>query len=200
MIRWNDGLNLDIPILDNEHKNLLYIINKLSTIEFTQEQMKSLEAILNELLSALKEHALHEETLLKESGYDQIDKHSEDHSDLINKIRSLKADTITSGEFVDIETMHKDLLELLLMHIVNESVPLRKAFKNSNNSQEHANKSILKNIITKTTNIFSFTKRILLSALIPLIGMMILGMIVLWHNYDKYDRVKVTYHGKSELS
>lgn len=193
MIRWNDGLNIGVQSLDDEHKNLLNIINKLSTVEYANKPLELLELIFDELICALKEHTIHEEALLQESNYIDIKKHTKYHTNLVHNVETLKTNSLALKKSVDIQALNKDLIELLLKHVVIESMPLMKIFKEFQSTKKDKQTSLLKQLTTKTTNILNFTKRLLLSALIPLIGMMILGFIVLWHNYDKYSDMKVTY-------
>lgn len=191
MIEWNDGLNLGVSSLDEEHKHLLKLINKLS-LSITEDSTKEhVNAIFDELFQTMVEHSKNEEELLQKCDYKDLELHIKDHLDFIDQIRELKGNYNNSTSTEDIAAK---LYDLLLMHIVLEDIPLISFFEEKGLIQEEkSEKYIFNKLIKKITDTISFTKRILLSALIPLSGMLILGFIILMGNYYKHEELKDTF-------
>lgn len=190
MIEWNTGLSLGIDSLDNEHKQLLKITNKLSEALHNNVQKELVNEIFKELIKAIEEHSENEEALLKKCNYKNLNEHSEHHLDFINRVKELKTQCCSSNGTEDVTN---DIMDLLLIHIITEDIPLIKTFeKYGLIKQEENGKYLLQQLVKKITNTISFTKRILFSTLIPLMGMLILGFIILQENYYKHMEVKET--------
>ena len=191
MIKWNVGLNLGINSLDTEHKYLLKLINKLSTSINEDSTKEYVNTIFDELIQATIKHSKNEEEILQKCNYENLDLHSMDHLDFIDRIKELKGNYNNSYSSDDIAS---ELYDLLLIHIISEDIPLISLFENNGLIQEEeSEKYIFNTLIKKITNTISFTKRILLSTLIPLSGMLILGFIILMGNYYKHQELKDTF-------
>ncbi len=193
MIEWNNGLNLGIESIDSEHKNLLNIINRLAdTLHFSNSK-KLIDEIFNELIYSAKEHSKNEEALLEKSGCSNFEQHVQEHNDFINAIINLRERYLNrtpsgSDDTTDI------LFDLLLTHIITEDIPLIEVFKKAGLIEEEkdAEKYLFKQLIDKTTNSISYTKRIFLSTFVPLVGMLILSFSILIGNYYEHQRIKST--------
>lgn len=190
MIKWNDGLNLGINSIDSEHKNLLDIINKFSEAVNRAAPMQVVSEIFDELIRALEEHAQNEEALLKKCNYSDLIEHAKHHGEFITILKESKSTCCSTTKGTDVANTMTDLL---LTHIITEDIPLVELFEKNGLIEHGSNdKHLLKRLINKITNTISFTKRILLSTLIPLIGMLILGFIILLNNYHIHEEVKKT--------
>lgn len=190
MIKWNSGLNLGIDSLDNEHKHLLELINSLSIAISDDATKEHINYIFDELIQGTIEHSKNEENILQKCNYDRLDIHAKDHIFFIDKIRELKAQYNNSSSTQDISGK---LYDYLLMHIISEDMPLINIFEENNLIKKNqTGKHLFSQFINKITDRISFTKRILLSTLIPLSGMLILALIILIGNYYKHEDNKST--------
>ena len=190
MIEWNDGLNLGVSSLDEEHKYLLELINKLSVSIADDLTKEHINAIFDDLIQATIKHSKNEEELLQKCNYKDLEQHTTEHLNFTDRIKELKGDYNNSSSTNDIAA---ELYDLLLMHIISEDIPLITLFEeNEFIEEEESEKYIFNKLINKITDTISFTKRILLSTLIPLVGMLILGFIILLGNYYKHEEVKDT--------
>jgi len=191
MIKWDDGLNIGIKSLDDEHKNLLDIVNQLYESIYNNEAEDIIEFIYDKLLDSTISHNNNEELILKECNYAELSTHKQYHVDMITKMKLIKTELTNASGYMDAQNIHKHLIELLLTHIITEDMPLDKTFKTCNLIETSYNKlSWFDKLLIKTSETFSFTKRLLLSALIPLMGMLILGLISLWNHYNDYAHMK----------
>ncbi len=192
MIEWNSGLNLGVKSLDKEHKHLLKLINKLSLSINENAPKEYVNAIFDELVQTATKHSQNEEDLLQKCDYKNLQKHTSEHLNFINKIKELKASYNNSSSADDVPAK---LYDLLLEHIISEDMPLITLFEEKGFIKKtKSEKYIFNALIKKTTATISFTKRILLSTLIPLIGMLILGFTILIDNYYKHEDIKETYN------
>ncbi len=193
MIEWNDGLNLGIKTLDNDHKKLLEIINSLSGATNDEKTRYILERIFIDLEKYALEHCQREEVILKKCNYEQLDVHTSQHRVFTNKVAELKKKFLTSKESVSAQELSIFLSDWLFNHIIEEDIPTITTFERCGLiDEEKTENSFYTNLLKRATNTFSFTKRILISAVIPLIGMFILIFIILWSNYNKHEEIKKT--------
>ena len=193
MIEWNDGLSVGVDILDDDHKNLLKIINNLSQALDKNQQLDVILSIFDELEEYTLVHFKREESFLKKCNYKNYDDHKQQHQTFADKIPELKEKLLDIHDTISAQDISIYLTDWLLEHIISEDMPVISLFEECGlTSKKQTKTSMLHTLIDKTTNTFSFTKRILLSALIPLIGMLILGLIILWNNYNIYDDMKKT--------
>ena len=197
MIEWNNGLNLGVKFLDEEHKLLLELTNKLSLSIAENSTKGHVNAIFDDLILATIEHSKNEEEILQKCNYKNLELHTIDHLDFLDRIKELKDDYNNSSSTDNISTK---LYDLLLTHIILEDIPLITIFEENGFIEEENEKYIFNKLIKKITDTISFTKRILLSTLIPLAGMLILGFIILMGNYYKHEEVKETFHITKILS
>jgi diguanylate cyclase (GGDEF)-like protein/hemerythrin-like metal-binding protein len=192
MMKWNDNLSIGVKSLDKEHEKLLNIINQISTIANNSDLQVQAEllSILSKLIKALEEHTINEKTILKECNYKDLDKQVTYHNNIMHSVSTIKINILNSDTPINIQTLHETLLELMLTHIVIECMPLFDVFQKN---KQIKNKSLIKRFVLKTVEMFSFTKRMLIYLLIPLIGMLIFGLIILWDNYNKHKEMKTTF-------
>ena len=188
MIAWNNDLNLGVISLDLEHQNLLKPINKLSDSIAKSMTKEYVNTIFDELIQATITHSHNEENILAKCNYKSLKLHTEDHLLSVNQIRELKANYNNSHLTDNITT---ELYDFLLAHIITQDIPLIPVFKEHGFIQEEkSEKYIFYKLINKVINTISFTKRILLSALLPMIGMLILGFIFIMENYNQHLETK----------
>ncbi|MFA6136859.1 MAG: bacteriohemerythrin [Sulfurimonas sp.] len=194
MIEWNDGLSVGVEVLDNDHKKLLDIINQLSEAIDANASENVLENIFKELEEYALIHFAQEESYIKQCSQNALSGHKEQHDDFISKIPQLKAKFLSTNDYIAAQDTTIYLIDWLLNHIITEDIPLINFFENCElaKNKSRDKKSLFQRLIKKTTNTFSFTKRILLSVLIPLIGMFFFGSIILWNNYQKYEEMEST--------
>jgi len=194
MIKWNEGLNLGIKVLDDDHKKLLYIIGKLSRAISNNEKKETLKSIFEELEESTKEHFHREEIYLQDCNCTKLDDHIKKHNTFCNQLSKLKTKALSSKEFTYSQDTTIFLTEWLLNHIIEEDIPAITIFQECGLTQEKdtENDSLLKRLIKTTTDRFSFTKRIFLSAIVPLSGMLLFGTIIIFANFNEYLNMKKT--------
>jgi hemerythrin-like metal-binding protein len=90
MIRWSNELELGIAKIDNQHKQLINIINELSIVVEYNQSNSSLIPILERLAAYAHTHFKEEEDIFEK--YDYIDRleHEAEHAVFIDKIKYIR--------------------------------------------------------------------------------------------------------------
>ena len=90
-IKWNDEtMALGIPIIDEQHKNFLNIINQLQLVIASHSQEKRLMDIINELINYAIFHFKTEEEFFDKLNYYGKEEHKKEHKEFLEKFLELK--------------------------------------------------------------------------------------------------------------
>lgn len=118
-VEWTDDLSIGIQEIDEQHKVLIDLINRLfhETI-INHVAIDVTEGILQELIECTTIHFSLEESLFRIFDYPEIDKHSVSHVDLKAQILELQQ-KIKQGEALNGD-LFVFLKKWLTNHIVNE--------------------------------------------------------------------------------
>jgi len=193
MIKWNDGLSVGIEELDNDHKKLLDIINKLSEAIDKNVEVSILEEIFISLEKYALVHFNREEAYIQKCAKVNLREHKKQHDSFTAKIPELKQKLLNSKEYINAQEITVFLTDWLVNHIIEEDIPIIGSFDSCKVvNKKVENLPLIERLSKKTTQYFSFAKRVLLSALVPIAGMLLLGFIVLWNDISKYNSIKST--------
>jgi len=91
-LKWTDDLVFGIPQIDEQHKGLFSLIQKLNFDREKNESKEQLVKIFNQLLEYTDIHFKTEEELFEKYDYPDKDKHHQAHQDLIEKVLAFKKD------------------------------------------------------------------------------------------------------------
>lgn len=130
-IDWNPEFSVRSPVLDQQHKALIGIINKLHDAMLRGALAEDMQTILQELIRYAESHFTSEEALMRRAGYPRLATHRIQHVEFVRKARDLHAQLL-AGKF----TVSMDLLRFLRSwlseHILGEDrqyVPFLEAEK-----------------------------------------------------------------------
>jgi diguanylate cyclase (GGDEF)-like protein/hemerythrin-like metal-binding protein len=194
MIEWNDGLDIGVKALDDDHKQLLKIINTLSlAIDNDKPQNEIYDIFLN-LEKLVEKHFQREEALLKQCAYDKLDKHMEFYKYFSDNLSILKEKLLKSDNEDSSKEVISFLIDWLFDHIIQDNISIMDVFEKCNLYEEkkYQKISLIQRVLNKITKTVSFTNKLLFSALIPLAGMLALILIILLNNYIKYESMMKT--------
>lgn len=116
-IQWDESYSVGVPLLDDQHKILIGLINRLDRIE---REDGDLNAIMDKLDWYVREHFSLEESMLKDVGYASLEAHIAEHRDFEKWLRAAQSH-MASGGFAGsiVATSIKDHLQVWLMkHIL----------------------------------------------------------------------------------
>ena len=86
LINWSDDLSVGIMEIDNQHKKLIDIINRLNDAMKTGQGAQAVGGILQELVAYTREHFSNEEKYFEKFGYEKREEHVERHEEFVERI------------------------------------------------------------------------------------------------------------------
>ena len=129
LIKWDPKFALGIPIIDEQHKHLVELCNKLYT-EVLDNRLKyendnntqwqnALAGTLKECVNYVATHFSNEEKIMKVVGYEHFSEHKNRHDEFTKKVLET-AKGFSSMDFSDAIKFCKFLYECILSHIAHE--------------------------------------------------------------------------------
>jgi hemerythrin-like metal-binding protein len=96
-LQWTEEHSVYLPELDEEHQAMFRLLEELRHAFVEGEAAANLESKLDYLAAEVTEHFLHEERLMRDARYPQIEWHKRQHATLHAQMASL-ANSIRAGE------------------------------------------------------------------------------------------------------
>jgi hemerythrin len=87
--KWSDDYSVNISEIDEQHKELVGILNLIFVAVSRREGEKVVAEILDSLFAYTQTHFALEERLMKEAGYQGLEQHREEHKELIAQLNEL---------------------------------------------------------------------------------------------------------------
>jgi len=119
MIKWNDRYSVNIPSIDEEHKEFFAIIGELGAAMKKGETNAILGETLDRLVQYAGKHFDSEEKLLSEHNYPLKDEHKAAHDEFIHKIREYN-DLFRKGSNIISVQLIGFFSDWLVKHIMHE--------------------------------------------------------------------------------
>ncbi len=106
MIEWDDKYSVGISIIDEEHKKLIGILNKVIVAKEHNDNPEELREVLREVTNYALTHFRTEETYMKEFNYPEYQEHKEEHRDFSTEIiayleKLIKGDYQIANEIIE---------------------------------------------------------------------------------------------------
>lgn len=122
LIDWTDEFTVDNGPIDDQHRNLVEIVNKFDEANRKGKGTRVMAEILDNLMGYTQEHFSFEENIMAESGYAKLKLHKSQHRQLIQKLERFQFD-FNSGKRVT-----NDMKELLKYWLTSHILKEDKAF------------------------------------------------------------------------
>lgn len=91
LLKWDEEkMGVGYKVIDDQHKELINIINKLSTSINHNSQQRDILDIVNELINYTDYHFSTEEALFERFNYKLTDEHKQEHKDFDSKFSNIK--------------------------------------------------------------------------------------------------------------
>ncbi len=81
MIEWDDKYSVNLPLIDEEHKKFIDIINKVIVAKEHRNNRKEILGILNKMNEYAQKHFKTEETYMEKFGYSDYLFHKNEHQE-----------------------------------------------------------------------------------------------------------------------
>jgi len=118
-IRWNENLSVGIAQMDQQHKKLVDMVNRLYDAMNQGKGNETAASILGELVNYTKIHFAAEEQLMQKHHFPNFIAHKKIHDELTNKAVDLNQ-KIKNGEMVMAVSLSIFLKDWLQNHIMKE--------------------------------------------------------------------------------
>ncbi len=133
LIDWNESLATNIPQIDQQHKKLVELINKVSQAMKNSQGNEILLEVMTELLSYTKSHFRSEEQFMASMNYPKLAEHKQVHAAVTQQVTDLY-NKVKEGKFVSSVQISNLLKEWISGHILKVDMHYVKY-------REHINKS-----------------------------------------------------------
>ncbi|HDP67950.1 MAG TPA: bacteriohemerythrin [Candidatus Marinimicrobia bacterium] len=125
-ITWDDSWCTGITTIDEEHRRLVKLIQKLFGALISVQAAEHIREILHELIDYTRYHFNNEEQIMSEYAYPELADHRVQHQDLIRQVLDVSDRILTEGES---EQLSDDVFEFLkgwlVNHIINEDLKFK---------------------------------------------------------------------------
>ncbi|MDH3354352.1 MAG: bacteriohemerythrin [Chromatiales bacterium] len=130
-ITWSDDFSVGVTALDDQHKNLIEIINKLAVASQSSVDSEAVSDVLAEMHEYTKSHLDFEEQLLETHGYPDLEHHKAEHSEFMGNIGEFSIAVMNHHQNAP-ENILKYLYEWFGNHILIEDKKYVPFFKSKN--------------------------------------------------------------------
>ena len=201
---WNDGMSVGIDAIDDDHKQIIAILAKLTSTHSDKISNKVIENVFNELKEYVLLHFSREEKLLEEANYKDIIKHKASHQKFIEKLPVLKQQWVEEDNLACSEKIITFLHKWIVNHIIKDDFDYISTLQNDsslvtnkliNSDEKLSNNSSNKSLLAQLSNTFSqkikLSKRLFIIAFVPVLGVLLLSLIILQNNYQQYKNMSL---------
>jgi hemerythrin len=119
MFVWNESYSVGVAAMDNQHKRLVELVNRLFEAMKAGKGDVAAHEIMKELAGYTLTHFAAEEDLMRKAGYPDLTAHIDLHKQLMQKATDM-LDDLKEGKRVATVALATFLKDWLTQHIQNE--------------------------------------------------------------------------------
>lgn len=119
LVEWSDDLSVGIAEIDDQHKKLVEMLNRMHDAIREHRGSSVTRPILNEIAEYTRVHFATEESLMRATNYPDYEVHKAQHEDLIAQVQDLQAKLDAGSHSISFELLH--FLKGWLTHHIIES-------------------------------------------------------------------------------
>ena len=194
---WNEGMSVGIDAIDEDHKQIISILAKLTSAEHGEASADAIEAIFMELEQYVILHFAREEALLAKVDYADLKAHKASHQKFIDKLPKLKEEWLTKDCLACSEKITSFLYRWIVNHILVDDLDYASSvYKLSDKAKRaEAENQPKPSIIAKVSHSLSqkikLSHRIFFTTLLPVFGVLLLSFFILINNNKDYKNVSL---------
>lgn len=190
-VEWCDGLNTGVKEIDNDHKQILFLINQISDAIENHQFEESIASIFDQLEDYTTCHFSREEALLRRHRFKDIEAHAKSHQSFSNKIDELRKIWQANKSQQVAEDISRFLVNWLIHHIVEEDLPFISTLSDTGTfgNRPASSTSLINRAAKWLSKHILLRKRILLIAILPLTVVMSLGSMITLNNIGQLNKI-----------
>lgn len=123
VVKWKNKYEVGVKIIDDQHKKLVKLINKIINESNEPDSAKLVADTLEEMLSYALTHFKTEENMLMKKGYPHLTEHKKQHMEFIKKVSDLSMNLDLSNKEIKNEILGY-LKDWLIYHILEEDIDI----------------------------------------------------------------------------
>ncbi|MBT3254746.1 MAG: bacteriohemerythrin [Candidatus Marinimicrobia bacterium] len=127
MFKWTDDMSIDHGFIDEDHKKLFDIANRVDQLNHPNRRAEELKQTIRELYDYVKYHFEREELFMQEIQYPNADVHHEKHEAIVKEMNHYLTTSHHMGEML--ENFRLLMNKWVLHHIMDEDIQLREFMK-----------------------------------------------------------------------
>ena len=120
-VEWDDTLSVGIEEIDEQHKVLVDLVNKMHEAIHQRHGSDVVIGILSDLTEYTRIHFAVEESLMRILNYPDYDNHKQVHEELLHTVADLQDKVASGKKSIGFELMHF-LKTWLVKHIMEEDM------------------------------------------------------------------------------
>jgi len=125
MVELTSAFELDIEALDEDHKNLVNLVNQI-TDDIDQNNAIQCATLVLQFVKMSKQHFAREEALLIKTGYPNVKKHHEHHTELNDKMdHLLEFSEVATSNPIARESLKKELLYFVMDDVITSDMEFK---------------------------------------------------------------------------
>lgn len=124
LLSWSDQYLIGNDLIDAEHQELFRLINDFHTQWLQTRKQQTIVRVLNPLIIYAEMHFRHEETIMRDAGFPQLDAHMALHEAMIDTIFQLQKSYEEGSLRLEMDAM-KFVKSWLLEHILQNDYRFR---------------------------------------------------------------------------
>lgn len=113
---WTEDLSVHVPRMDDQHRVLLRLINRVADLASSGASGGAINTILGQLVEYTRFHFADEEKLMESHGFDGVAAHHAIHVKFVSEVESLVR-RLSNGESMDANAVLAMLKDWLIRHI-----------------------------------------------------------------------------------
>ncbi len=120
-INWSEEFITGIKSIDDQHRNLVDLVNKFEEASRRGKGSRIMSEILKNLVGYTQEHFAHEEKIMKECEFPGLEQHRARHRQLLQKIEQFQFEFDTEGHRITV-AVRELLIYWVRSHIVQDDM------------------------------------------------------------------------------
>lgn len=89
-IDWKDSYSVGLPDIDQQHKKLVGIINRLHDAMKTGSAQALIIRVVDDLVEYTREHFAYEERMIQAAGYPHVAEHAKKHRAMVAQVQAFR--------------------------------------------------------------------------------------------------------------
>lgn len=144
-VEWTDTLSVGIEEIDEQHKFLVDLVNKMHEAIHQRHGSDVVNSILKDLADYTRIHFAVEESLMRILNYPDYEQHKEIHEELLASVADLQEKVASGKKSIGFELMHF-LKTWLTKHIMEEDMQYSSFFISAGAQPKLGKKSWIKRL------------------------------------------------------